>query len=342
MVNTAAPILLSALDSKQKRDLYLELMREIVNPAQAYLTKNEVTKDPITESDIDALFVIKGRKRNAAMSKTATDATAAPAAPAARRHSCHTQHTSTTGGVNELFLGNDQGTLFLWETGSKINWIARKDGYPGGTDDAIFAARACYTAAAAWNKALKGRAEFVYVDDPADACFELVYHELDPENPGIYASAFFPDDYMNVLNQVYIYPYSFEERVEAPYTFAHELGHVLGLRHEHSQEPNQQAEFAEDGTQVDTFGNELGTTESILFGIRNPWSVMAYYDQCTIQPSDVKTLNKAYDTLKDGEMVAGTALVGTFVWDEEAGKPVNDKRRKVTVEKKIYRVAPDN
>ena len=115
MVNTEAPILLSALDSKQKRDLYLELMRETVNPAQAYLTKDEVTKDPITKSDIDALFVIKGPKCNAAMS-TAADTTAAPAA---RRHSCHTQHTSTNGGVNELFLGYDKGTLFLWETGSK-------------------------------------------------------------------------------------------------------------------------------------------------------------------------------------------------------------------------------
>jgi len=131
-------------------------------------------------------------------------------------------------------------------------------------------------------------------------------------------------------------------RIEAPYTFAHELGHVLGLRHEHSQEPNKGGKNAEDGTQVDKFGKELGTTESILFGIRNPWSVMAYYDQCTIQPSDVKTLNEAYDTLKDGEMVAGTALVGTFVWPEGADKPVNDQRRKVEVEKKIYRVAPDN
>jgi len=175
MVNTAAPILLSALDAKQKRDLFLELSREM-NPAQAYLTKNEVTKDPITDTDIDALFVVKGRKRKRTSAAKSTAADTA-AALAARRHSCHTQRSSTTGGVNELFLGNDQGTLFLWETGSKINWIARKDGYPGGTDDAIFAARACYTAAAAWNKALDGRAEFVYVDDPADACFELVYHE---------------------------------------------------------------------------------------------------------------------------------------------------------------------
>jgi len=327
MVNTAAPILLSELDSKQKRDLFLELMRE-QNPDQAYLTKSEVTKNPITDTDIDALFVIQGRKRSAAMS-TAAETTAA--SPAARRHSCHTQHTSATGGVGELFLGNAKGTLFLWETDSKINWTARKDGYPS-TDDAIFAARACYTAAAAWNKALNGRAEFVYVDDPSDACFELVYHEALPENRNVLASAFFPDQYMNVLNQVYIYPLSFRKdvRSEAPYTFAHELGHVLGLRHEHSQSPVQQAKSAEDGT------DKWGTTESILFGIRNPWSVMAYYDKGTIQPSDVKTLNEAYDTLKDGEMVPGTALVGTH------GEGQPDKRRKVTVEKKIYRVAPDN
>ena len=180
------------------------------------------------------------------------------------------------------------------------------------------------------------------MDDPADACFELVYHEVDPENPTVYASAFFPHDYMTVLNKVFIYPYSFEEdvRVEAPYTFAHELGHVLGLRHEHSQRPNLDADFAEDGTEVDEFG-EYKPVESILFGIRNPWSVMAYYDQCTIQPSDVKTLNKAYDTLKDGEMVSGTALVGTYVWGQPFGD-ITDKRKKVCVEKKIHRVAPDN
>jgi len=329
MANTAAPILLSALDTKGKRDLYLELMRE-TNPAQAYFTKNEIING--FTPDIDALFVIKG-KPSATMTNGAGTTAAAPAA----RHSCHTQKTSANG-VDELFLGNDKGTLYLWKTGSKINWIARKDGYPS-TDDALFAARTCYTAAAAWNKALEGRAEFVYVDYPSDACFELTF-EADPPAEGALASAFFPDQYKTVLNQVFIYPLSLDRRVrsEAPYTFAHELGHVLGLRHEHSQGSVQDGK-TEDGTTKD--GGQWVTTESILFGIRNPWSVMAYYDHSTIQPSDVKTLNLAYDTLKDGEMVSGTALVGTYDWRKPEGDK-SDKRKKVTVEKKIYRVAPDN
>jgi len=324
MANGAAPILLSALDNKAKRDLYLELIRE-TNPAQAYFTKEEVTNG--FTPDIEPLFLVRG-KPSAAVSTTA--GTAAPAA----RHCCHTQKTSATG-VDELFLGQSKGTLYLWKTGSKINWIARKDGYPS-TDDALFAARECYTATAAWNKALEGRVEFVYVDYASDACFELKFDEAPPGQPTALASAFFPDEYRTVLNQVHVYPLTLqpEYRSEAPYTFAHELGHVLGLRHEHSQGAVQGGE-TEDGT---TDGE---TSESILFGIRNPWSVMAYYDHCTIQPSDVKTLNLAYDTLKGGEMVSGTALVGKYDWRKPEGDKT-DKRRKVTVEKKIYRVAPDN
>ena len=325
MANSAGPILLSALDNKAKRDLYLELIRE-TNPAQAYFTKGEVTNG--FTPDIEPLFVVKG-KASAAMSTT----TSATAAPAARHSGCHTQKTSATG-VDELFLGNSKGTLYLWKTGSKINWIARKDGYPS-TDDALFAARECYTATAAWNKALEGRVEFVYVDYASDACFEVMFDDAPPDENAL-ASAFFPDEYSVVLNQVKVYPLTVQKnyRSEAPYTFAHELGHVLGLRHEHSQS-NVQGGRTEDGT---TDGE---TSESILFGLRNPWSVMAYYDQCTIQPSDVKTLNLAYDTLKDGEMISGTALVGKYDWRKPEGDRT-DKRKKVTVEKKIYRVAPDN
>jgi len=296
---------ISTLDSKAKKDLYATIMRES-NPAFGAFTKAEIVKDFVP--DVNVLF---------------QDANGLVAANKARSRRCVTQKGSS---VDELFLGEGIGSLYLWRTGSKINWIARKDGYKS-VDDALFAARACYTAAEAWNRALAGRAEFVYVDSFDDACFQLEYSPdgYDPSGYISFAEAFFPTQYSKPLNKVTIFQPQLDPdwRDQAAFTFAHELGHVLGLRHEHSQEDVQQGK-EEDAT----YG-----MQSILFGSRNHNSIMAYYDYAKIQESDIQDIRAAYDQLENGKIVKGEGVVG----------PRGQRaRRKIIVEKKVYRVAPDN
>jgi hypothetical protein len=301
---------LSTMDSKSKRDLYATILRES-NPDLDAFTKDEILKG--FTPDVDRLF----EKGNGL----------AAGAKAHTRH-CVTQKGSS---IDELFLGMGIGSLYLWKTGSKINWIARKDGYKS-PEDALFSARECYTAAEAWNRALAGRVEFVYVDRFDDACFQLKY------NPGgvsyrdgfryiTFASAFFPQQYDKLLNTVTIFQPQLDPdwRAQTAYTFSHELGHVLGLRHEHSQEDVQR-------------GAEEDVTEgiqSMLFGSRNINSVMAYYDFPKIQETDIKDLCDAYDQLQHGTTVKGLGVVPGPGDRELPG-------RNVEVAKKVYRVAPDN
>lgn len=80
-------------------------------------------------------------------------------------------------------------------------------------------------------------------------------------------------------------------------TMLHEIGHVLGLRHEFAQEEEDRLEPSRK-------------YESILFGIKNPRFVMAYYPAQEIQDSDVDAVRRAYDELADGSQLEGQGPFG--------------------------------
>lgn len=64
-------------------------------------------------------------------------------------------------------------------------------------------------------------------------------------------------------------------------TFLHEIGHILGLRHE----------FA---IVEDTEGNGPESQPAVQFGSKNPISVMSYEDVVYIQPTDKEDIVKFY------------------------------------------------
>ncbi len=175
-------------------------------------------------------------------------------------YECITQHTGT---LDQLFIGVARGSLCLWESGSTINWIARMDGYPSHRH-AMEAASALFKATNRWNTAMDGRVRFQYVTRFDDACFQLVYGG---NRGAVFASAFFPDQWRNSLNTLYVFDAQFTQK-NRPYivnTFLHELGHVLGLRHEHSHSGVPGWLPPED---------RVNGAESIVWGTRNPRSVM--------------------------------------------------------------------
>ncbi len=251
---------------KKQRDLYRE-MKRLENPNFDHIQAEELRA---------ALNTMPQPKK---------------AKPSKRPYQCMTQQNET---LDDLFLGVNPGSIRLWESGSTINWIARSDGYPSD-QHAMHAAVAMARAAQQWNEAMDGRVRFQYVTNFDDAAFQLEYGG---DRGLVLASAFFPDQWQNALNTVFVYQLQFNplQRATMYNTMLHELGHVLGLRHEHSHSGIPPFTPAED---------TRGGYQSILYGEHNPRSVMAYYQGQTIQDSDVESIRLAYDDLAQGTVITG-------------------------------------
>jgi len=169
-----------------------------------------------------------------------------------------------------------------WKVGSVINFATYADGYPA-PGDAIYAANCLIEAAEVWSSARIG-VTFKWVPDVADAAFVLAYGG---DLGTVLASAFFPSD--SALETMYVYQNGFNktERTSkrGKYTnygimknvFLHELGHVLGLRHEFAM--NADASF-EGG--------------AIRMGSANIESVMSYVFPPVLQESDIQDTQYFY------------------------------------------------
>jgi hypothetical protein len=136
-------------------------------------------------------------------------------------------------------------------------------------DNADLATKLLQQAGKLWNSCGCG-VTFTATTDPKKAHFDVVYNKNG--NDGATAMAFFP----NNIDKVYIYPEAFNDpstKSQLLNTFTHELGHVLGLRHEHAA--------AEGG--------------AVQIGEMNPNSIMSYNRETrSLQQSDRSGLLKFY------------------------------------------------
>ncbi|KAK7905873.1 hypothetical protein LTR67_000597 [Exophiala xenobiotica] len=136
-------------------------------------------------------------------------------------------------------------------------------------DNADLATKLLQQAGKLWNSCGCG-VTFTATTDPKKAHFDVVYNKNG--NDGATAMAFFP----NNIDKVYIYPEAFNDpstKSQLLNTFTHELGHVLGLRHEHAA--------AEGG--------------AVQIGEMNPNSIMSYNRETrSLQQSDRSGLLKIY------------------------------------------------
>ena len=173
------------------------------------------------------------------------------------------------------------GKIPRWKKGQTVNWAVLSQGFPS-FNHAIFSAYKFNEAAIQWN-GLNVGVQFKWVNKLEDACFVLAYGG---DLGSVLAKAFFPNP--ADLSTVYVYQRAFDDNY-APYQtniFVHELGHVLGLRHE----------FAE---------SEGG---AVQFGPANPLSVMSYTFPPNIRDSDETWTKKFYD-------YTGPAIGGLLIQD---------------------------
>lgn len=123
------------------------------------------------------------------------------------------------------------GEIPRWKPGSVINYAVYANGFPSA-GDAQHAAEQLCRAANEWNSRNIG-VTFEWVAKLEDACFVLSYGGT---NGSLLAVAFFPNG--NDLNNVQVFQGAFTTawRPHMWEVFTHELGHVLGLRHEFAVE----------------------------------------------------------------------------------------------------------
>lgn len=136
-----------------------------------------------------------------------------------------------------------------WKAGSVIKWAAEPDSY-ASPEDALYATVKFAEAAKTWNDLNLG-VSFLQIDSPRAAAFTIEYNG---DNGDTLAEAFFPNPKLS--NHLYVYSRAFQAdaREYMASIFEHELGHVLGLRHEFA---------AEEG-------------DFVLFGKQNLSSIMSY------------------------------------------------------------------
>ncbi|KAF9780692.1 hypothetical protein IL306_015057, partial [Fusarium sp. DS 682] len=165
---------------------------------------------------------------------------------------------------------NGRRLLPRWKPGSVITYSIDVDSFPSQRS-ARFAERALDKAAGDWNSRDVG-IRFQSLKHEGQAVFTLKYY---PAPNGLFAESFFPDSKRRTLS---IFKYAFKKayRKFMANIFRHELGHVLGLRHE-----------------------EAGTRESKIPSVAlsppNGRSIMRYFrdpSSLCIQDSDVAAVRK--------------------------------------------------
>jgi hypothetical protein len=219
---------------------------------------------------------------------------------ATNKYSCYTQEgfTSTIGPAIAAHLPEGKGQqdqLVLgigkiiprWRvTGgnTKLQYYVKTESFPTAAV-AKLAGEKLQEAADEWNSIGFG-ITISQAPDKKSAHFDLVYQTSGPETEGTLAQAFFPHE---VEQDVVVFGFAFdrENKDILKNVFLHELGHVLGLRHEFA--------ITKEGE------------GAVLFGAVNPISVMSYTFPPKIQQSDKDGI-KAFYKENTGAMIGGKPI----------------------------------
>jgi hypothetical protein len=247
-------------------------------------TQKVLTVSPTTKDKLDAI-TSGGGKVPATLTQTdlgkdlpekASDGHASTEAC----YTCVTQRTPPQSSPAAIMVGLFQ-EISRWKLGSVINCATYAEGYPA-PGDAIYAAKCLIEAAEIWNS-IKVGVTFKWVPNIEDAAFVLAYGGV---LNTVLASAFFPSG--SPLETMYVYEYGFDKTEHTSKrgkftnygimknAFVHELGHVLGLRHEFAMKP----ETFEGG--------------AIVIGTANAESVMSYVFPPQLQKSDIEDTRSFY------------------------------------------------
>ncbi|KAJ4862321.1 met-zincin domain-containing protein [Trichoderma breve] len=191
----------------------------------------------------------------------------------AAKYKCATQ----THGCAEIRIGWD-GEIPRWRRGSELSYVVCIESFPAPLSSMV--EDSMKAAIGMWND-IGVSFKQVARNDPAT--FAVIYEN---RNRNAYACSFFPNE---LSRELIIYPPSLQKTNHLSNILAHEVGHILGLRHEFAHK------------------REKGLP-SALFGSENADSIMNYFDhpeQLQVREQDLEELEcfYAYDEVQYGKLL---------------------------------------
>ncbi|KAK1756353.1 hypothetical protein QBC47DRAFT_401258 [Echria macrotheca] len=200
--------------------------------------------------------------------------------------------TSTRSGgtpLHRIVLGSHDGKKIVprWDivthSDRKLLYFIHERTFPD-TATLHRAESAFHAAAAAWNDVDFGLV-FEEVREASAAHFHLLYKEMGKDARHL-ATGFFPNEPSDLT--IYKAGLSTSRSDGAiKKTFMHELGHIIGLRHEHAV--------------------ARGESESVRFLGTNEFSIMSYRDERDLQKSDKEEV-KAFYKMQNGALIGGIPI----------------------------------
>jgi Met-zincin len=198
--------------------------------------------------------------------------------------------------------------------GLKLRWYVAESTFPTPAD-AAYANSELQKAAAEWGKVFTP-VQFEATTDESLAHFRLCYQANAKSLITAFADwlggtlmkGFQP--HQQPSNDLWVLPITFTKDAKQDWKaimhnlFLHEMGHIMGLRHEFAAE------------------KESDVNPSVQFGARNPKSVMEYKMPPMLQQSDIDTLKEFYK-LPNGSEIGGIKITDyTPTLRTKGGKPL--------------------